>query len=102
MKKELIEKKKELEKELIEINEEINLEILRDDLKELQIITDQLNTLFQSKIVEKYGGDFWSSEKAPVFIFNAMQILYNSHAQLGQEIEGIEVELNYKNNSDGK
>jgi hypothetical protein len=102
MKKELIEKKKELEKKLIEINEEINLEILRDDLKELQIITDQLNTLFQSKIVEKYGGDFWSSEKAPVFIFNAMQILYNSHAQLGQEIEGIEVELNYKNNSDGK
>ena len=94
--------KKELEKKLIEINEEINLEILRDDLKELQIITDQLNTLFQSKIVEKYGGDFWSSEKAPVFIFNAMQILYNSHAQLGQEIEGIEVELNYKNNSDGK
>ena len=102
MKKELIEKKKELEKKLIEINEEINLEILRDDLKELQIITDQLNTLFQSKIVEKYGGDFWSSEKAPVFIFNAMQILYNSHAQLGQEIEGIEVELNSKNNSDGK
>ena len=102
MKKELIEKKKELEKKLIEINEEINLEILRDDLKELQIITDQLNTLFQSKIVEKYGGDFWSSEKAPVFIFNAMQILYNSHAQLGQEIEGIEVELNYKTNSDGK
>jgi len=95
MKKELIEKKKELEKKLIEINEEINLEILRDDLKELQIITDQLNTLFQSKIVEKYGGDFWSSEKAPVFIFNAMQILYNSHAQLGQEIEGIEVDIAY-------
>jgi hypothetical protein len=102
MKKELIEKKKELEKKLIEINEEINLEILRDDLKELQIITDQLNTLFQSKIVGKYGYSIWSSEKAPVFIFNAMQILYNSHAQLGQEIEGIEVELNYKNNSDGK
>jgi hypothetical protein len=98
MKKELIEKKKELDKKLILINEEINLEILRDDLGELQIITDQLNKLFNNKIVDKYGYNVFSSAKAPVFIFNAMQILIDSYAQLVQEIEAIQIELNSKKN----
>jgi hypothetical protein len=100
MKKELIEKKKELENQLIKINEEINLELLRDDLEELQIITDQLNTLFQSKIVAKYGDNFWCdcNKKASNSINNAMVILFNSQSQLEFEIYEIETELNTKNN----
>jgi len=98
MKKELIEKKKELENQLIKINEEINLELIREDLKELQDINYQLDILFKNKIVDKYGYNTYSSAKAPVFIFNAMQILIDSYAQLLQDVKDIEIELNSKKN----
>ena len=98
MKKELIEKKKELEKELILINEEINLEILREDVEALQIITDYLNNLFQNKIVEKYGDSHWrdSSENASNLLYDAMQILDKASVNLEEEISQIEKELKLK------
>jgi hypothetical protein len=96
MKKELITKKQNLEKELLQINSQINLEILREDLEELQQITDYLNSLFQNKIVEKYGDNHWrdSSENASNLIYDAMQILDKASVQLEQEISDIDLELN--------
>jgi hypothetical protein len=96
MKKELIEKKKELENQLIKINTEINLEILREDVEELQQITDYLNSLFQNKIVEKYGDNYWrdSSENASNLLYDAMQILDKASVNLEEEISEIEKELN--------
>jgi hypothetical protein len=96
MKKELIEKKQNLENELLKINSQINLEILREDLGYLQDITDQLNSLFQNKIVEKYGDNFWrdSNDNASNLIYNAMQLLDKASVQLEEEISEIENELN--------
>jgi flagellar basal body P-ring protein FlgI len=95
MKNQLIEQKQNLEKELLKINSRINLEILREDLEELQQITDQLNSLFQNKVVEKYGGDsIWgSSENASNLMYDAMQILDKSSVQLEIDIAEMEKEL---------
>jgi len=96
MKKELIEKRQNLENELLKINSQINLEILRDDLEKLQQITDQLNSLFQNKIVEKYGDNFlrYSDDNASYLIYNAMLILDKQSVQLEEDISEIEKELN--------
>jgi hypothetical protein len=96
MQKELIEKKQNLENELLKVNSQINLEILREDLEELQNITDKLNSLFQNRIVEKYGDNFWRdlNDNASNLIYNAMQILDKSSVQLEEEISEIEKELN--------
>lgn len=95
MKKDLIEKKKELENQLIKINEKINLEILREDLEELQQITDLLNSLFQNKRVEKYGDEFFpNNHNASDLIYQAMQILDKASVQLESEIEELQTELN--------
>jgi hypothetical protein len=101
MKKELIEKKNELENELLKINSRINLEVLREDLEELQNITDKLNSLFQNKIVEKYGDNYWrdNSDNASNLLYDAMQILDKSSVQLEEEISDIEKELETENNN---
>lgn len=95
MKKELIAKKQNLENELLKINSQINLEILREDIEELQQITDYLNSLFQNKIVEKYGDNYWrdSSENASNLLYDAMQILDKASVNLEEEISQIEKEL---------
>ena len=95
MKKELIEQKQNLETELLKINSRINLELLREELEELQQITDQLNSLFQNKVVEKYGDNpIWgSSENASNLMYDAMQILDKSSVQLETEIAEMEKEL---------
>jgi len=100
MKKQLIEKKQNLENELLKINSQINLEILREDVEELQQITDQLNTLFQNKIVEKYGDSFFrdSHDNASNLIYDAMQILDKASVQLEDEISEIEKELDTEEN----
>ena len=95
MKKELIAKKQNLENELLKINSQINLEILREDLEELQQITDQLNSLFKNKIVEKYGdGYLHKNENALDSINRALGILDEVSVQLEEEISEIEKELN--------
>lgn len=96
MKTELIEKKQNLEKELLKVNSQINLEILRDDLEKLKKITDQLNSLSQNKIVEKYGDDLWrnTDSNASDKIADALNILDKSLVQLEEEIFEIVKELN--------
>ena len=98
MKKELIEKKQNLENELLKINSQINLEILREDLEELQKITDQLNTLFQNRVVEKYGECYWRdlTTNASDSIYNAMQILDKASVNLEEEVTQIDLEINSK------
>ena len=99
MKKDLIEKKKELENQLIKINEEINLEILREDFEQLCSITDQLNSLFQNKIVQKYGDEFFrNNHNASDLIYQAMQILDKESVQLEIGIKDLEIELNKDEN----
>jgi hypothetical protein len=95
MKKELITKKQNLENELLKINSQINLEVLREDLEELQNITDKLNSLFQNKIVEKYGDNYRRDYdiKAPNLLYDAMQILDIASVNLEEEISQIEMEL---------
>ena len=99
MKKELIEKKQNLENELLKINSQINLEILREDLEELIQITDQLNTLFQNRIVEKYGDCYWRdiNANASDSIYNAMQILDKASINLQEEVSHIDLEINLLN-----
>jgi hypothetical protein len=97
MKKDLIEQKKELEKQLVDLNAKINLEILREDVSALEVITDTLNGLFQDKIVEKYGGCTFSNyESASTLIYEAMQILDKACVSLADDIESIESELENK------
>jgi hypothetical protein len=95
MKQELIEQRKKLENDLLKLNARINLEILRDDVSAIDLITDQLNSLFQNKIVEKYGDNYWrgSSDNASNLLYDAMQILDKSSVQLEEEISDIEKEL---------
>ena len=96
MKKELIEQKQNLENELTRINAHINLEILREDVEELQQITDQLNSLFQNKVVEKYGDNVFNHclDNATTLLYDAMQILDKASVNLEEEISEIEKELN--------
>jgi hypothetical protein len=95
MKKELIEQKKELEQKLVNLNAKINIEILREDVSALEIITDTLNALFQDKIVEKYGStsSFGSCESASNLLYEAMQILDKACVSLIDEVESLESEL---------
>jgi hypothetical protein len=95
MKTELIEKKQNLENELLKVNSQINLEIIREDLEELQKITDQLNSLFHNKIVKKYGDGYLPNNKnASDLINHALGILDEASVQLEEEISEIVNELN--------
>jgi ABC-type uncharacterized transport system auxiliary subunit len=99
MKKELLEKKKELEMKILEtqnelslITERLNVEILKEESERLGDITDQLNTLFQHPIVEKYGNIRYDS--ASDLICNAMNILDKAHTELLEEINSIDEQYN--------
>lgn len=95
MKKELIEKKQNLENELLKINSQINLEILRKDLEELFRVADILSSLYTNKIIEKYADNYFrgSSQKASSLMYDAMKIIDKSGVELGNEIADIEAEL---------
>jgi hypothetical protein len=95
MKKELIEQKKELEKKLVSLNAKINLEILREDVSAIDVITDQLNSLFQDNIVVKYGNSHRHDHigTATDLIYEAMQIMDRASVELQREIEEIESEM---------
>lgn len=97
MKNELLEKKKELEMKIIEtqnelslITDKLNKEILKEEVEELNNITEQLNILFQHPLVEKYGEG--SVVDASKIIYDAMIILDRASTELQEEIEAIEKE----------
>jgi uncharacterized protein involved in exopolysaccharide biosynthesis len=96
----LLQKKIELEKEIMrtqmELNkvvEKLNVHKLEDELEELHNITDQLNSLFQNSLVEKHGEpSHWSERNASDLIHEAMQILDKASTELEEEIKSIEIE----------
>ena len=95
MKQELIEQRKKLENDLLKLNARINLEILRDDVSAIDLITDQLNSLFQDKTIVKYGNSHRHDHigTASDLIYEAMQIMDRASVELQGEIEEIESEM---------
>jgi 6-phosphogluconate dehydrogenase (decarboxylating) len=95
MKQELIEQRKKLENDLLKLNAKINLEILRDDVSAIDVITDQLNSLFQDNIVVKYGNSNRHDHigTATDLIYEAMQIMDKASVELQIDIQEIESEM---------
>lgn len=90
---EYLNKKKELENNLIVINEHINLLSLYYDLEELGKLIEQLNLLYQNHLVIKYSHNSHINNPSNL-IYDAMKMLDKSYLQLKEEIEAIEDELN--------
>ena len=53
-KNELLKKREELKSQLKEIDQELDKELLREEVDELDEITDQLNSMFQHPTLEKH------------------------------------------------
>ena len=92
MRKELLEKKKELLKEIQAIDQSLEIEEMKEDIENLNEYTDILNSMFQDKVVEKY-----SSEAADL-LYQAMQILDKISVGLEDEVSGMEIEKEIENN----
>ena len=86
MKKELLEKKKELLKEIESIDLSLGIEEMKEDIENLNLFTDILNSMFQDKVVEKY-----SSEAADL-LYQAMQILDKISVNLENDVTDMEIE----------
>jgi hypothetical protein len=86
MKKELLEKKKELLKEIESIDLSLGIEEMKEDIENLNEFTDILNSMFQDKVVEKY-----SSEAADL-LYQAMQILDKISVNLENDVTDMEIE----------
>jgi len=69
MKKELLEKKAELLKEIQAIDQSLEIEEMKEDIEKLMEFTDILNSMLQDSVVEKY------SSEASGLLYEAMQIL---------------------------
>ena len=92
MRKELLEKKKELLKEIQAIDQSLEIEEMKEDIENLNEFTDILNSMFQDAVVEKY-----SSEAADL-LYQAMQILDKISVGLEDEVSGMEIEKEIENN----
>ena len=86
MRKELLEKKKELLKEIQAIDQSLEIEEMKEDIENLNEYTDILNSMFQDKVVEKY-----SSEAADL-LYQAMQILDRVSVDLQNDVTDMEIE----------
>lgn len=92
MRKELLEKKAELLKEIQSIDQSLEIEEMKEDIENLNEFTDILNSMFQDKVVEKY-----SSEAADL-LYQAMQILDKISVGLEDDVAGMEIEKEIENN----
>jgi hypothetical protein len=92
MRKELLEKKKELLKEIQAIDQSLEIEEMKEDIENLNEFTDILNSMFQDAVVEKY-----SSEAADL-LYQAMQILDKISVGLEDDVAGMEIEKEIENN----
>ena len=86
MKKELLEKKKELQKEIELIDKSLNMESLREEIEKLSDFTDTLNTMFQDHTVESY------SMEASNLLYEAMQKIDKIIVGLESDLEELESE----------
>jgi len=92
MRKELLEKKKELLKEIQAIDQYLEIEEMKEDIENLNEFTDILNSMFQDAVVEKY------SSEASELLYQAMQILDRISVGLEDEVSGMEIEKEIENN----
>jgi hypothetical protein len=92
MRKELLEKKAELLKEIQSIDQSLEIEEMKEDIENLNEFTDILNSMFQDAVVEKY-----SSEAADL-LYQAMQILDKISVGLEDDVAGMEIEKEIENN----
>ena len=92
MKKELLEKKAELLKEIQVIDQSLEIEGMKEDIENLNEFTDVLNSMFQDKIVEKY------SSEAAELLYKAMQILDRVSVDLQNDVTDMEIEKEKENN----
>jgi hypothetical protein len=90
MKKELLEKKAELLKEIQSIDQSLEMEEMREDAERLDEITDTLNAIFQDPVVEKY------SSEAAELLYRGMQILDRIWADLEEDLTEMEIEKENK------
>lgn len=90
MRKELLEKREELLKEIQSIDKSLGMEVMREDVERLDEITDILNTLFQDPVVEKY------SSEASELLYRGMQILDRIWADLQEDLMSMEIEKENK------
>ena len=86
MKKELLEKKAELLKEIQVIDQSLEVEGMKEDIENLNEFTDVLNSMFQDKVVEKY------SSEAAELLYKAMQILDRVSVDLQNDVTDMEIE----------
>ena len=86
MKKELLEKKAGLLKEIQSIDQSLKIEGMKEDIENLNDFTDVLNSMFQDPVVEKY-----SSEAADL-LYQAMQILDKISVNLENDVTDMEIE----------
>jgi hypothetical protein len=86
MKKELLEKKAELLKEIQSIDQSLKIEGMKEDIENLNEFTDVLNSMFQDKVVEKY------SSEAAELLYKAMQILDRVSVDLQNDVTDMEIE----------
>jgi hypothetical protein len=92
MKKELLEKKAELLKEIQVIDQSLEIEGMKEDIENLNEFTDVLNSMFQDKVVEKY------SSEAAELLYKAMQILDRVSVDLQNDVTDMEIEKEKENN----
>ena len=92
MKKELLEKKAELLKEIQVIDQSLEVEGMKEDIENLNEFTDVLNSMFQDKVVEKY------SSEAAELLYKAMQILDRVSVDLQNDVTDMEIEKEKENN----
>ena len=92
MKKELLEKKAELLKEIQSIDQSLKIEGMKEDIENLNEFTDVLNSMFQDKVVEKY------SSEAAELLYKAMQILDRVSVDLQNDVTDMEIEKEKENN----
>jgi len=86
MKKELLEKKAGLLKEIQSIDQSLKIEGMKEDIENLNDFTDVLNSMFQDPVVEKY------SSEAAELLYKAMQILDRISVDMENEVTDMEIE----------
>jgi hypothetical protein len=86
MKKELLEKKAGLLKEIQSIDQSLKIEGMKEDIENLNDFTDVLNSMFQDPVVEKY------SSEAAELLYKAMQILDRVSVDLQNDVTDMEIE----------
>ena len=95
MKKELLDKKKELEIKLEKINNQINYVILNDDLENLTNLSIDVDNLIANPILKKYGTD--RNNDVYDLLYGIMKILDKSCRELHEETDCLENQIEKDN-----